>query len=281
MEYSFLAPAFRFKAKALDNNLVTDIKLIISTLTKMPELKQIQCSHSGQQKDKILLLGVFKQGLIGENADNIIYYKLAKHITRTPRRFNLHPHKEGQDITEAEDRPIQSLSLLKINFSQLLLLFILYIDISLNILISTLIPIDYRQSTFAPMLANIAVTTLSSIVLMAIIIFCFKVVLMVQMKQQMRMNFENEKWIRTAIVAICVPLLLSTVGTNIYVAILLDDSPFIVIYRLIAITVCSTALTTFVWYLYSLWEYYHLKRRSLESSVLTVNSASVNDPTFD
>ena len=145
-------------------------------LTKLPQLKTVQCSHSGRVGKRIFLLGLLVQCIIGEppEDDTLWSYKLHKNITRTERQFNLRKTKGTEkDVSESEGHPMP-IYLYDIPLRYLEICFVLFIDITFIAFISIYLPMDF--------ISNIALKMYVLILCLTILGICFNTIF-IQRKQ--------------------------------------------------------------------------------------------------
>ena len=245
----------------------------------MPELKLIQCSHSGTPDGKICLLGINKKTLKGEPGEGAECYKITKTISRSPRQFHLRKSKPEEEAKDPEVKPLRNLRLSQIELSSLELILILLVDVLFMGLISSFNIFDSKPYKFIQMLTLVVLTTLLGIAFNAFLVFLYKFLLSMEMREQSKLNSKKEMICSFVIRGFYVVCLILAVVLSFWIGGIRYEDPLFVIFQWVSVLFCSTALLVLVWSLSFYWDvWFPPKERMSEISDLTVNSASVNEP---
>ena len=247
----------------------------------MPELKRVQCSHSGKPEGKICLLGVVRQCLIpsGKGGEPSIWYSVVKSFSRTPRQFNLRKGQAEKEPTDPDVKPIKNLGMNQISFGILEVILVIFVTVLFMALVSSLIQLqDSIRNVFLQMFSSVLLTTVCGFAFITAYMFAYKYLLLMEMKQQTKMQSRNEKIFLIAIRGFYGLTLAMAIVFSTFVIIIRGSDEWFIIYQWIAVLVFSSALIGLVWNLYSHWQHLFPSKTWEEPSSLTVNSASVNEP---
>lgn len=273
---SYSAPEFRFRAKVLENRILTDIRLIMWRLTPMPDLSYIQCGHSGRDNQNIILTGVYSQCTFGDKVeDKPKGYKIRKNIKRYKRLFHLRQYKDDEEVIDAEDILLRRIDSSQIRLSFLELVWILFVNISIISFVSSKTQFKSINNLWLKMIVSILISTLIAIVFNLLFVKLYKYLLLQELKQQSKMDLKYEKIYFVVIKAYNIISIALAMVLCIYVMIWGFNWTDIQTYQWFCITFCSSALFSFLWIIISDSEMFRNQRKGESESEQTINSASI------
>lgn len=219
-------------------------------LTKLPELKKVNCSHSGSPDVRIILFGVFV--LCRRGPEEYKLYRINKNIGRENRSFKmiLLEKDEGEDqMIEAEQVQLKSLNL-QINYSFLELVWIFFVNISLIGLMAAILPKIYRfypSSVYIEMTITVLICSCAALVFNLLLTKVYQWMLLAELKQQTKMNSKYEKIFFITIKVYYVISILVSFLFGLYVGFQNTRQKNIETYQWVCIIFCATGLFAFVW----------------------------------
>lgn len=256
---------------------MVDIKLNMYRLTKLPELAQIWCKHSGGTEVKFALFGVMAQ--YDQKDDELVVYKVNKHIVRHQRRFNLKRHEEGRDEMDRQSELMQmkDVGIFQINLKFLEMAFIVFVVNSFAALMAALFFVKLKNivdNSLLFILILILICTLLAIIFNMAFVSIYKYLLLMEVKQRARMS-GLERLCSIAVMVFVVTALAFALAMHIGVFLLIGFETIEFVLQWFAASLCSSALTAFVWCMVSHF-WVSSPRPEVWTSEQTLNSLSVS-----
>ena len=261
----------------MDNQPVVDIKLVMHRLTKLPDLKQISCKHSGGSEIKIALFGVLAQ--CGENDQEYVIYKVNKHIVRSQRRFNIKRYKEGSRVLDLDSElmHMKDVGISQINLKFLEMIFVLFVVISFIAFMTALSAEQLKntiENSWLFILTLILICTFLGIVFNMAFVIIYKYLVLMEIKQRAQMSARNEKVFLVLVRIFYVVSIVVALGLVIGSYTVTHDNHIIPVLKWFSATFCSSSLTAFLW-CYISHSSFSSPKEEVYTSEQTINSLSV------
>ena len=238
-------------------------------LTKLPELKQIWCKHSGRPEIKIALFGVLVHS--SNNDDEYLVYRMNKHILRTQRQFKIKRYEENNsnnDVDYESELHLKNIGIFQINLKFLEMAFILCLVISfvafMTAVFSTILR-DRIHTKWLFILTLVVICTPVGIAYNMILVLIYKWISIQDIKQRMRMTVKDSKMSSIMFQVFYVFTFVISIVFLIGVYLCKDNEEPVYVFQWFSASFCSSSLVAMIWCLVS-----HLL--FIEDDVKTISS---------